>query len=141
MDLRSQNDSPENTRSRYERTHETTEMHTCFRGNDKTLVMVYVTDMATDMSLESIMQTNRVKRYNLSHLAVTMEETTFKPYFSRVTVMTTDLNQHTKTDNITLILKFDNAATTVQRGPETKHTHIAKELTVPPKNVKFVLVV
>ena len=105
-----------------ELTHETTTMFTCLRAIDKTIVVIYVTNMATDMTLESLIQANRVEQFNLSYLAVSREETTIKPQISRAAVMTTDHTHHTKTDHMTLNLNLDDAATKVQTGLQTcKH--------------------
>ena len=103
--------------------------------------MIHATDMATDTTPENLIQEKRVERFNLSHLAVTIEETTIKPQTSRAAIRTADHNHHTKPDNMTSIPILDDAATTVQTGPKSKHTRIAKELIMPPKNVKLVLIV
>ena len=71
-------------------------MHMCLRAIDKTTVMIHSTYMAKDMTLESIIQGNRVQRSDLSHLVVTLEETTIKPQTSGAAVMKTDHNHHIK---------------------------------------------
>ena len=83
-----------------ELTHEKTTMFTCVRAIDKTMVMIHVTDVATDMTLENIIQANRIKRFDLSHLAVTIEETTVRPQTSRAALMKTDHAHYTETDNM-----------------------------------------
>ena len=45
---------------------------------DKTLVLIHATDMASYMTPESIIQDNRIERFDLCHLAVTIEETTIQ---------------------------------------------------------------
>ena len=115
-----------------EMTHETIAMYTCLRPIYKTIMMVHATDMATDTTLESIIQDNSVKP---------------RGHFRRSNHQTTnfqscgndnDINHHNKTGNMTLILNLDDEATTVQSGPEAKHLRIAKELIIPPKNAKLV---
>ena len=51
----------------------------------------------------------------------------------------TDLNHHTKTDDMTLIQILDDKATVKQPDPKTRHANTANELITLLMNVKLVL--
>ena len=50
-----------------------------------------------------------------------------------------DHNQHTKTNDMTLIQILDDKATATQPDPKTRHANTANELTTLLANVKLVL--
>ena len=88
--------------------------------------MIHATDVAADMIVESMVHANRVERFHLSYVAMTIKETTIKSQISSAAVMTTDHTHRTKTENMTLNLILDDAATTMQTGHKTKPIRIAK---------------
>ena len=109
-----------------ETTHEKLETNTFPGAIDKTIAMIHARDMDKDTILESAGRIIKTERFHLSH--VMTGDKTAKTQTLAVELHKTDLNHHTKTDNMTLILILDNEATIMQLGPKTRHARIAKEL-------------
>ena len=98
-----------------EMTHETTGMFTSLRVIDRTIVIIHATDIAKDMTPQSVKQSNKIVGFDLSHLAIT-EDTIAQTKPLALEMYKTDHNHRTKTNNMTSFLIWDDEATTIHPG-------------------------
>ena len=100
--------------------------------------MIHGRDTDKDMILENVGRNDKIDRFDLSHLAVTGDKTAKTKTLTAET-HETDHN-HTKPDNMILILTLDDEATIAQPGLKTSYARIAKELIILFENVKLDLI-